>query len=911
MPNYLANRPTEEAALADFLDSAAQTPSALLIDGEAGIGKSTLWLAALDRASRHGFQILAARTSSAESVAAYATLAELLAEVPDHIVTDLPTAQRAALEQVRGDGHEAAPTDQRAVAAAFLSVVEQLAEQEPVLLAVDDAQWIDQSSAHVLAYTARRLSGPVGVLGTVRTEGTGDSVSWLQMRRPDAVQRITLRPLPSRALQSVITEHLGRPVPRATMTRIYQISGGNPFYAIELAKVFESGQEKPLPHTLAAVVQARLGGLEPDALAPLLAAATAAGPTVELVAAAVGTDYERTVELLETAEQHGIIAIEGNRIRFTHPLLATGVYTSASADQRREMHRRLASVVGETETQARHLALAATTGDDATVTALERAAVGAQVRGAPAAAAELMELAITLGGPTPQRRIRLAQHVFDAGDPGRARTLLERAIAELASGPARAQARHLLAVVRFIDDGFVDAVELLQLALAEDRPDGPLRAVMLTTLAYGHYMTGDPEAGRRRAQEAVSYAEDVGVPGLLSQALGARAIIEFFTGGGVDEASMRRALELEDHDHFAPVMLRPSLEQALILACLGELDASFDLMREIERRCIERGEEGELVFVEFYVALTRIWRGDFAAAEQLAHNVTELAHQLGGGFPAMLSAVLRAWLAVYRGAERQARQAIAEALDASERSGAAWHRDWTVTALGLLEVSLGNFEAAVEALQPLLDRFVADSTEIHAASFVADAVEALVELGRAAEAEAFVAALERNGERLDRPWMLAVGGRCRALLLAATGDLPGAQSRARRAIEQHGRLSMPFELARTTLVLGRLQRRARDHAAAVTLREAVAEFERLGTPLWADRARDQLGRLGGSAATRALTAAELRIAELAATGLTNRDVAGELFLSAKTVEATLARVYRKLGIRSRAELGRVMGKPDG
>ncbi|SEH67927.1 regulatory protein, luxR family [Mycolicibacterium rutilum] len=911
MPTYLANRPTEEAAVAEFLNAASQAPSALLIDGEAGIGKSTLWLAALDRAAGQGFQILSARTAFVESVAAYATLAELLGDVPADVVADLPSAQRVALEQVRGDA-EAAPTDQRAVAAAFLSVVEQLAEQAPVLLALDDAQWIDQSSVHVLAYTARRLSGPVGVLGTVRTEGPGDPVSWLQMRRPDAVHRIALRPLASRALQSVVTEHLGRPVPRTKMARIYDISGGNPFYAIELAKVFDSGEDKPLPHTLSAVVQARLDGLEADVHAPLLAAATAAAPTVDLVVAAIGAGHDRTVELLEAAEQQGIIAIEGNRIRFTHPLLATGVYTSSPTDERRQMHRRLAGVVGEPEMRARHLALATTTtGDDETVTALERAAAGAQARGAPAAAAELMELAITLGGSTPERRIRLAAHVFDGGDPGRARTLLERAIAELRPGPGRAQALHLLAVVRFIDDGFVDAVELLQRALAEDRPDGPLRAVVLTTLAYGLYMTGDPDTAHRRAEEAVACAEGVGVPGLLSQALGAQAIIRYFTGGGVDEASMQRALDLEDHDLFAPVMLRPSLEHALILACIGELDASFDLMREIERRCVERGEEGELVFVEFYVALTRIWRGDLATAEQLADNVDELAQQLGGGFPAMLSAVLRAWLAVYRGDEREARRAIAEATDASERSGTAWHRDWTVTAHGLLEVSLGNYAAAVGSLQPLIDRFVPDSTEIQAASYIPDAVEALVELGRTEEAEPLVAALERNGERLDRPWMLAHGARCRALLLAAAGDLRGAVRGARRAVEQHDRLPMPFEQARTTLVLGQLQRRARDHAATASLRQALATFERLGTPLWADRARSALSGLSSGPATpSALTAAESRIAELAAAGLTNRDVANELFLSAKTVEATLARVYRKLGIRSRAELGRLMGRPD-
>ncbi|MGV0849766.1 AAA family ATPase [Mycolicibacterium phlei] len=905
IPAYLANRPVEEGAVAEFLESAAREPSALLIEGEAGIGKTTLWLAALERA--RGFTVLSARTVTAESVRAYTTLADLLDGVDSAVFAGLPGAQRVAVEQIRRDTADVGPTDQRAVAAGFLSVVEQLAEQNPVLLAIDDMQWVDPSSMHVLAYTTRRLSGPLGVLGTVRTDGGADPVSWLQLRRPDAVQRITLLPLQSRALHSVVTEHLGRPVPRAEMSRIYQVSGGNPFYAIELAKVLDSGDEKPLPHTLSAVVQARLDGLAPEALDPLLAAASVANPTVDIVAAAIGTDGDEVVDLLEAAEQQGIITIEGNRIRFTHPLLATGVYSTASADTRRRMHRRLADVLDEAELRARHLALATTSRDDATVSALERAATAAQARGAPVAAAELMELAITLGGATPNRRIRLASHVFDAGDPGRARTLLEQAIAALEPGPQRAEALHRLAVVRFIDDGYSEAVDLLQQGLRDDGPDGPLRVVMLTTLSYGQYMTGDPESAWRSAEEAVAAAEKIDIPVLLSEALGVRSTIQFFTGGGVDELSMRRARDLENHNSATPVMLRPSVEYSLMLACMGRLDEAHDLMRDIERHLVDRGEEGELVFMEFYVALTRIWRGDFPEARRVAAGVAELAQQLGGGFPLMLSEVLRAWLAVYDGAEAQARPALASALETAEQSGIAWHVFWTITAAGFLEVSLANFEAAADTLAPLLARFIPQSTEIQAATHLPDAVEALIELGRADEAEPYVDALESNGRRLDRPWMLAVGARGRAQLLAAAGDVSGAMAAGRRALEHHDRLPMPFERARTELVVGELQQRARDPEAATTLGSALATFERLGTTLWADRARRALGTLTGTSGRAALTAAELRIAELAASGLTNRDVAAELFLSAKTVEATLARVYRKLGIRSRAELGRIMG----
>jgi DNA-binding CsgD family transcriptional regulator len=277
----------------------------------------------------------------------------------------------------------------------------------------------------------------------------------------------------------------------------------------------------------------------------------------------------------------------------------------------------------------------------------------------------------------------------------------------------------------------------------------------------------------------------------------------------------------------------------------------------------------------------------------------------------MLGLVLRAWLAVFGGRENDARPLVADAIDASKRSGTSWHDDWSLTALGFLETSLGNYAAALNALEPLLSRYrrSPNPTELFAASFLPDAVEALTGLDRTAEAEPLVDALERNGSRLGRAWMLAVGARCRAMVLAATGDVEGAVKSARRALIEHDRLPMPFERARTQLLLGQLLRRHGSEAASV-LRDALTTFEQLGTTLWASRVRAELAGATPRVHARtpdALTPAEQRVAELAAVGMTNRDVAAKLFISAKTVEATLARVYRKLNIRSRAELGQRFG----
>jgi DNA-binding CsgD family transcriptional regulator len=637
-----------------------------------------------------------------------------------------------------------------------------------------------------------------------------------------------------------------------------------------------------------------------------------ATPTVELVSNATISDVDRLVELLGDAEDKGIIAIDGNRIHFAHPLLARGVYTDASAARRRTMHRRLATILDEPELRARHLALASTSGDPVTLEALDEAAQSAHRRGAPAAAADLLDLAIGLGGDTPERRIRLATHYFDAADPGRAGALLEETIAGMEPGRLRAEALRTLAFVRLHDDGYREAARLLQHAHDEPEADLTQRVQMLSMSAYALFNIGQPEAGRIKAEQAVADAEQLGHPGVLSQALGVRVMLGFLRGDGVDEVSLRRALELEDRTTNAPMALRPTLQNALLLDWTGQLERAYWEMRAIQRRCMEEGEEGELILVLFYIGLNTIWRGDFAEANLVAEDAMARGLLLGGDFPLFAALILRAWLAAYSGHEDEVRQAVAEALAASERSGSRRLAEWVITGLGFLEVSLGNWEAALGALQPLLSvhRAVPESTEIVAASFMPDAVEALIQLGRVDEAEPLVDALERNGRRLDRAWMLAVGARCSAMVLAARGDIDAAVLAAQRAMVEHDRLPMPFERARTQLFLGQLQRRQRKKDAPVAaLRGALAVFEELDAPLWANRARAELARAdAGQQAPDGLTAAEQRVAELAASGMTNRDVASELFISPKTVEATLARVYRKLGIRSRAQLGRRMGK---
>jgi ATP/maltotriose-dependent transcriptional regulator MalT len=910
--------PSHLRAVRTFLDSTMAGPSALLVEGEPGIGKTTLWLTAVERAQERGFRVLSTRAAAAESVLAYTALADLLDEVDARAWANLPTPQLLAVDQVLLRANNDVATDQRAVAAAFLSVIERLCDEGPVLLAIDDLQWLDPSSMHVLAFVARRLTGPAGLLASVRTDpGEGAAAGWLQMPRPEAVNRIRLDPLNLVDLHTAVSSRLRRPFSRPAIGRIHQVSGGNPFYAIELARAIDEraiGVETTLPRTLTDVVRRRIGSLDIDVHDALLAASCLATPTVELVCSATTSDDDRLVELLETAESKGIIALEGNRIQFAHPLLARGVYTQAAPGRRRSMHRRLAEIVDEPELRARHLALAATSGDRVTLHALDTAAESARVRGAPAAAAELMDLAIGLGGDSPERRLRSALHHFDAGDPDRAAAMLEETIDRLPSGDLRAEALHRLAVVRLYGEGVFETTRLLRDALSEVQNNQALRVQILITLAYSLHHASQVAQGMTTAEQAVTIAETLDNPHLLSMALGMLVTMRFVAGHGYDEELLARSLELEDPEAFTPLVFRPSVQHALLLEWTGQLDQAREALDKICSRCREKGEEGEHVFICQHVVTSAIWRGDFVRANLVAEDALEEARQLGGHTPQFLTHGLRALLTAYAGQEASARQAIEAALERGKLTGTFRMAERVHAALAFLEVSLGKYDAAVAAVEPMLSAFDPESTptELPNAAYLPDAIEALVQLDRLAEAEPLIAALERNGRKLNRPWMLAMGARGRGMLLAARGDLNAAHAATERAMAAHEHLPMPFERARTLLLLGQLERRQRKkESASACLQEALATFERLNTPLWADQARAELARAHvGPRRTGQLTPSEQRVAELAASGMKNRDVATALFISPKTVEANLARIYRKLGIKSRAELGRHIGRPE-
>ena len=329
----------------------------------------------------------------------YAAVADLLSDVKSSIFVRLPNLQRVAVDRVLlRSGDEGPETDRRAVAAAFSAIVEMLAADAPVLLAIDDLQWLDASSRAVVTFAARRIKGRVGVLVTERPEpGCPTAMTWLRVGAKNDIGRIRLGPLSLGGLHALVSRRL---VDRFRARR-WCTSPRSPRAIRSMRwswRVRSVVNHRPPSRSCHArwltLVRSRVGDLDNEVRDVLLAAACVTDPTVDLLAQAKGITATETVVLLETAESKGIVGIDGNRVRFAHPLLARGVYTDARPSRRRKMHRALAQVEALPEVRARHLALATTSEDAATLEALDAAAEAARARGAPAAAAELVDLAI-------------------------------------------------------------------------------------------------------------------------------------------------------------------------------------------------------------------------------------------------------------------------------------------------------------------------------------------------------------------------------------------------------------------------------------------------------------------------------------------------------------------------------------
>lgn len=909
-PPEVVGRRAELEALAGFLERVTHGFAGAVLCGPAGMGKSTLWLRGLELAREAHIRVTAVRPSEAEARLSYAGLSDLLGEVEAERFEGLSELQRRAVEVAllrRDAGGDT--VDARAVASGVLSLLRDLAATGPVLVAVDDAQWLDGATARALAYALRRLQGAtLGVLATVRADEIRPR-TFVDALPPESRIELTLPPLSVAAVHAILLNELGISLPRPTLVKVVAASGGNPFYALEIARELERvgdpspAARLPVPDDLRALVRKRLGRLPARTNDALLAASCLGVPRTTLVAE----------DALGPAEEAGIVRIAADgRIEFVHPVLAAAVYESASTARRRAVHRRLVELVSETEERARHLALCSDDTNPEAARELERAARLASARGAPGEAAELAELAIRLtperDAERPGRLVAAAAYQFQSEDLDRARLLLEQAVSLSSSERMRAQALRLLGQLHARRSSFAEAIETELAARSAAGEDDELTAGIELDLAFYRFNVGDFAGGYAHARAAVPRAEVSGVESLLACALAVRTVTGFLCGRGIAEADLRRALAMAIPLHEAPLQLHPRFVHGFLLLCTGRLDESLATLEALRTDAIVGGLESEVPILFLYLVWALVWRGNVDGAMRIAGEARETAALLEDGIAEALALAAGAVAFAYAGDADRARLDSEAAIASFERLGWAGGTIWPRWARGFVELSRGDPVRAHEALRPLDDLMVAiGPTDPALALFLPDEVEALVRLGRVEEALPLLDAFHERARTLDRAWALAASDRCRALVEAARGDLETGLASIQHALEQHARVEMPFERARTLLELGRLQRRRRQkRLARDALEEALGTFESIGTPLWAGQARAELARVATRRAPAGLTATEERIARLAAEGLTNRAIAERAFVTVNTVEANLKRAYRKLGISSRAQLGRAL-----
>ncbi|MGZ4382138.1 MAG: AAA family ATPase [Gaiellaceae bacterium] len=905
-------REAELSEVEGFLDSIQDGFAALVVEGEPGIGKTTVWQETVRRAGERGYTLLVCRPAQAEAKLSFAALTDLLEPVPSETLEALPDPQRHALEValLRAPGQGSRP-EPRAAAAALRGVLIELARVSPVLLAIDDGQWLDSASAGALGCALRGL------------EGVG--VGALDTRRPDVPRRlelpgrvVELERLSLAAIHEVLKRRLGRSLPRPQLVRVYETCGGNPFFALEIAReIVRSGggptDPLPVPSDLQRLVRGRLERLSPAAREALLVAAALGEPTRRLLADAVDEDPSAA---LDEAQQAEVIEVESGQIRFVHPFYSAAIYAAASREQRRRLHRRLSELVTDVEERARHLALATAEPDENVAETLESAAADADLRGASAAAAELAQLGCSL---TPadrpdsraRRELALAGYLFRAGDTEHARRLTEDVLAGDAAGPLRARALELLARVLHVAGTGTEAAACCEQALAEvDARDVALKARIHATFALVSWHDFPLSLEHARAALALLDSLEDPDPGLLSQALGAYVEAEFYSGRQLPMDAVERALELERLSPAPNVADRMSAALGVFLKYEGDFEGARTWLEATHRAAVEEGDEGSLPYAIGHLPQLELWTGNWAEAERYALEHLELAEETAQPDQRRQALFNLSAVHAHMGRVEEARAEAEGMLAEAEAAGEDWGASNALAVLGFVELSLGNPAGAAERLARNLELREGMGTGEPLRSY-ADYAEALIELGDPDRAETPVEILDGRARKTGRVPLLAVAACSRAQLAAARGELDAAGSALDEALALHDRVTVPFDLARTLLSLGRLQRRRKQRKPArESLERALGIFERLGAPLWADKARAELERTHLREAPSELTPSEEQIARLAASGLKNREIAERLFVSPKTVEANLARAYRKLGIRSRAELGATMARGE-
>jgi DNA-binding CsgD family transcriptional regulator len=894
-----------------LVEARAGRSAVLVLRGEAGIGKSALCAYAAERA---GMTVLSVRAVETESELPFSGLADLLQPFLGRL-DEIPGPQAAALAGALAIG-PAVSGERFAACSATLSLLGAAADESAVLAIVDDAQWLDGSSLQALLFAARRLDAErIAFLFALRD---GDPTPLDDLAFPE----LQVRGLDDDAARELLANRGEMSLEAALSDRLLALASGNPLALIEIPRLLTQGQlsgadpigeELPRSATIERVFLRQAETLPEETRQALVVAAASESGGLEQIAAAL-----RTLDLdegaLEPAQAAGLVSLHGGRLEFRHPLLRTGIYRTAPTLARRAAHQALAGVEGNEQPDRRawHLASAAGGRDEAAAEALDRAALAARERGGHAEAAAALERAAALGGEGLKRATRLRRAAEDAwllGRVDKTRELLDSALlAADDDASVRVRIQHLRAAIDMWHGAPVAARDLLLAeATAIEERDPERAARLLTDAAWACFMAGDIASGLETAERACAIARGVGgdAQTLAKAVLG----IAFVLGG-----QPRRAVPLlTEYAKTSPFPDRPLRPDGQVLTWFEQ----YDQAREILTKTIDEARGlsalGALPYPLSCLSDLDFRTGRWVAAYAGAAEAVRIADETeqGATLAFALSCLSRVEAALGRADDcrSHAQQALAIA---GARFGAVVA--FTLSALGLLELGLGRTEEAVTHLDALA-RQVAERGlgEPAVVQWAPDFVEANIRSGHPDAAARTLAEFELQAEKAERTWALATAARCRGLL----ADDGGFDAEFDRALELHGLTATPFERARTELCLGERLRRARRRAEArAPLRSALETFDRLGAAPWADRTRTELAATGETMGERGphkidqLTPQELQIALIVARGATNKEAGAALFLSPKTVETHLGRVYRKLTVRSRTELAALLAHEE-
>ena len=902
----IVGREPDVAALREFLE-ANHPASVFLLTGGPGIGKTSLWTAGVAAARERRLRVLLAKASGAEAQFSFAALGDLFEEVESDELGGLPAPQRRAIEValLRVDAGGAIP-EPRAIAVGFLNALRSLAASETVLVAVDDVQWLDPSSTEALAFVGRRLQG--AAVRFLLTKRSGTDSAFERAFDAGQVEHLKVGPLSLGVTRRLLFERLGLSLPRRVLRWVVETGQGNPLFMLELGRILaeqgvpEIGEEIPVPDTVEDLLGMRVAGLSVPARRLLLAVALSPDPRVSQLAAIAGP------VAIEDAVAAGLLQVDGDRVRASHPLLAAAAMTRSRPAERRELHLELARAVADEELRARHLAFATERPDEDLAGVVGAAAAGASARGAMAEAVELAEHALRLTSPgsvaRSERLLAFAGYLETVGERQRVTDLLAPELDSLPPGAARVRACLLLSeggAIRSNDDH----ERYFEQALGETGGDPALRALVLAkkainTAAQGVERIREAEAW---ALEALPEATLAG-PDVERLALHGLGWARCLRGQPIDDVCERFRAASDAAFHLTD---SPEPVVGLRLVWRGEVTEGRAIVTRFLSLADERGEAVSYALQRLGLCQLELRIGAWEAAERLLDEWAESAER-----KLLITATYqrcRALLAVGRGFPDEAEQWATPALRDADAGGYRWQVLESLRALGIASLLAGEPAEAAERLRAVWEYTQKEGIDEPGAFPVApELVEALVELDELDGAAAVTDRLRSLSKQQKHPWGLASVKRCDALIrLASPTYDPAAAAALAEAAADYGALGLRFDRARSLLSLGRAERRLKKWGAARrSLEQAAGAFDEIGSEGWAEQARAELARVSARRprAEGGLTPTEQRVATLAADGLSNKQIASALFVTVNTVEAHLSHAYRKLGVRSRGQLAR-------